>query len=103
MVEGKVLDGPVAGTPDFSLTLEAMMQLKAGGRELIKQLPAVRHMLSTRTQPFGTLSRGYLFNQDEAKSFYAVLNGIAGERLRLVVNEARRVFFDKYEDDEEDC
>ncbi|CAB4636773.1 unannotated protein [freshwater metagenome] len=78
MVEGKVLDGPVAGTPDFSLTLEAMMQLKAGGRELVRQLPAVRHMLSTRTQPFGTLSRGYLFNQDEAKSLKP---GLAGKFL----------------------
>lgn len=78
LAEGKVLDGPVAGTPDFNLTLEAMMQLKAGGRELVKQLPAVRHMLSTRTQPFGTLSRGYLFNQDETRSLKV---GLAGKFL----------------------
>lgn len=78
MVDGKVIDGVEAGVPDFSLTLEAMMQLKAGGRELIKQLPAVRHMLSTRTQAFGTLSRGYLFNQDEAKSLKP---GLAGKFL----------------------
>jgi hypothetical protein len=78
MVEGRFLDGPEAGIPDFSLTLEAMMQLKAGGRDLVRQLPAVRHMLSTRTQPFGTLSRGYLFNQDEAKT---LKSGLAGKFL----------------------
>lgn len=78
MVDGKVVDGLEAGVPDFSVTLEAMMQLKAGGRELIKQLAAVRHMLSTRTQPFGTLSRGYLFIQDEAKSLKP---GLAGKFL----------------------
>jgi hypothetical protein len=78
MVEGKVLDGLEAGIPEFSLTLEAMMQLKAGGRELVKQLPAVRHMLSNRTQPFGTLSRGYLFNADESKS---LKTGLAGKFL----------------------
>ena len=78
MVEGRFLDGPEAGIPDFSLTLEAMMQLKAGGRDLVRQLPAVRHMLSTRTQPFGTLSRGYLFNQDEAKTLKP---GLAGKFL----------------------
>ena len=78
MVEGKVLDGTVAGTPDFNLTLDAMMHLKAGGRDLVKQLPAVRHLLSTRTQPFGTLSRGFLFNTDEAKTLKI---GLAGKFL----------------------
>lgn len=78
MVDGKVLIGLDAVTPDFSLTLEAMMQLKAGGRELVRQLPAVRHMLSNRTEPFATLSRGYLFNKDESKSLRI---GLAGKFL----------------------
>jgi hypothetical protein len=42
------------------------------------------------------------FDNEQAKAFYAVLNGVAGERLRLVVNEARRVFFDKQNDDDEE-
>jgi hypothetical protein len=42
------------------------------------------------------------FDNEQAKSFYAVLNGISGERLRLVVNEARRVLFDKQNDDDEE-
>ena len=68
MVNGKALDGYPAGTPEYGFTLEAMMQLKAGGKTFVQQLPAITYMLSTRTQPFGTLSRGYLFNQDAAKS-----------------------------------
>ena len=68
MLNGKALDGYPAGTPEYGFTLEAMMQLKAGGKTFVQQLPAITYMLSTRTQPFGTLSRGYLFNQDAAKS-----------------------------------
>jgi hypothetical protein len=78
LVEGKALAGLAVGTSEFSLTLEAMMQLKAGGRGLVRQLPAVRHMLSNRTQPFGTASSGYLFNKDEKKSLNV---GLAGKFL----------------------
>jgi hypothetical protein len=78
LAEGKTLAGVDAEVPEFSLTLEAMMQLKAGGRDLVKQLPAVRHMLSTRTQPFGTASTGYLFNKDEKKTLKI---GLAGKFL----------------------
>lgn len=68
MVKGQALDGYPAGTPEYGFTLEAMMQLKAGGKTFVQQLPAIKYMLSTRTQPFGVSSRGYLFNQDAKKT-----------------------------------
>jgi hypothetical protein len=42
------------------------------------------------------------FNQDEAKSFYAVINAISYEKLHLRLNEMKRVFFDKQNDDDEE-
>ena len=65
---GKALEGPTAGTMEFGFTLDAMMQLKAGGRSLVQQLPAVNFMLATRSQPLGTASNGYLFNKDATQS-----------------------------------
>lgn len=67
-VNGQALESAEVGIPDFTKTLEAMLQLKAGGRNLVQQLPAIRYMLSTRTAPFGVLSKGYLFNKDELKT-----------------------------------
>lgn len=61
---GKALEGSTAGTMEFGFTLDAMMQLKAGGRSLVQQLPAVNYMLATRSQPLGNSSNGYLFNKD---------------------------------------
>lgn len=68
MVKGKALDGYPAGTPEYGFTLEAMMQLKAGGKTFVQQLPAITYMLSTKTQPLGSSSKGYLFNKDTTKS-----------------------------------
>ncbi|MFM2031016.1 MAG: hypothetical protein RI927_636 [Actinomycetota bacterium] len=68
MVDGKALDGVPAGSPEYGFTLEAMLQLKAGGRTFVQQLPAINFMLATRTQPIGSSSKGYLFNKDAAKS-----------------------------------
>lgn len=61
---GKVLEGFTAGTMEYGFTLDAMIQLKAGGRSLVQQLPAVNYMLGTRSQPLGNNSNGYLFNKD---------------------------------------
>lgn len=61
---GKALEGATAGTMEYGFTLDAMMQLKAGGRSLVQQLPAVNYMLATRSQPLGNSSNGYLFNKD---------------------------------------
>lgn len=67
-IETAINSSSPVGATDFEMSLEAMLQLKAGGRTFIQQLPAIRHLLSTRTQAFGTLSRGYLFTQDLSKS-----------------------------------
>ena len=67
-VNGKALEGASAGTMEYGFTLDAMLQLKAGGKSLVQQLPAVKYMLGTRSQPFGTASNGYLFNKDETLS-----------------------------------
>ena len=67
-VNGKALEGMAAGTYEYGFTLDAMMQLKAGGKTLVQQLPAVKFMLATRQQPLGTASTGYLFNKDAEKS-----------------------------------
>ena len=67
-VNGRALEGFTAGTMEYGFTLDAMMQLKAGGRSLVQQLPAVNYMLGTRSQPLGTASNGYLFNKDAALS-----------------------------------
>jgi hypothetical protein len=63
-LNGKALEGTSAGTFEYGFTLDAMMQLKAGGKTLAQQLPAVNFMLGTRSQPLGTASNGYLFNKD---------------------------------------
>ena len=68
MVNGKALDGYPAGTPEYGFTLEAMMQLKAGGKTFVQQLPAITYMLSNRAQPISPATKGYLFNQDATKS-----------------------------------
>lgn len=68
MVKGKALDGYPSGTPEYGFTLEAMLQLKAGGKTFVQQLPAITYMLSTKTQPLGSSSKGYLFNKDSAKT-----------------------------------
>lgn len=67
-VAGKAIEGATAGTYEYGFTLDAMMQLKAGGKSLVQQLPAVNFMLATRSQPMGTASSGYLFNKDAQKS-----------------------------------
>ncbi|MEY4559798.1 MAG: hypothetical protein RLZ82_813 [Actinomycetota bacterium] len=67
-VAGKAIEGATPGSYEYGFTLDAMMQLKAGGRSLVQQLPAVNFMLATRSQPMGTASSGYLFNQDAEKS-----------------------------------
>ena len=75
---GKAIEGPTAGSFDYGSTLDAMLQLKAGGKSLVQQLPAVKFMLATRTQPLGSVSSGYLFNKDSAKSLNV---GLAGKFL----------------------
>lgn len=67
-LNGKGLEGSTAGTVEYGFTLDAMMQLKAGGRSLVQQLPAVNFMLATRSQPLGNASNGYLYNKDATLS-----------------------------------
>ncbi len=67
-VNRKALEGATAGTMEYGFTLDAMLQLKAGGKSLAQQLPAVNFMLGTRSQPLGSASNGYLFNKDATLS-----------------------------------
>lgn len=67
-LNGKALEGSPAGTMEYGFTLDAMLQLKAGGKSLVQQLPAINFMLGTRSQPLGNASNGYLFNKDESLS-----------------------------------
>ena len=66
------------------ITLEAMLQLKAGGRSFIKQLPAIQYNLTNAQAPIGLTSKGaysykgYLFNADSKKS---IKPGLAGKWL----------------------
>lgn len=102
-VGGKAIEtanssGNAIGATDFELSLEAMLQLKAGGRTFIQQLPAIRHLLSTRTQAFGTLSRGYLFNQDLSKSLKLSATGkflFVSEAINVPNNSIRFEAFRK--------
>ena len=85
-LNGKALEGFTAGTTEYGFTLDAMLQLKAGGKSLVQQLPAVNYMLGTRSQPIGNASNGYLFNKDESLSLNV---GRAGKFL--FVSEALNV------------
>lgn len=95
---GKAIEGSLAGTFEYSLTLDAMMQLKAGGKSLVQQLPAVNFMLADRTQPMGVLSSGYLFNKDAEKSLDVALAGkflFASEVVDVANNSIRYEVFRK--------
>lgn len=97
-VNGQALDGYPAGTPEYGFTLEAMLQLKAGGKSLAQQGPAVKYMLSNRTQPLGVSSSGYLFNKDSAKSLKVGRAGkflFASEVLNVPNNAIRYEVFKK--------
>lgn len=98
MVDGKALDGVPAGTPEYGFTLEAMLQLKAGGKTFVQQLPAITYMLSTRTQPIGSSSKGYLFNKDTTKSLKVGRVGkflFTSEALDVANNGIRYEIFKK--------
>lgn len=66
------------------ITLEAMLQLKAGGRTFIKQLPAIKYNLTNAQASIGLTTKGsysykgYLFNADTKKS---IKPGLAGKWL----------------------
>lgn len=98
MVNGKALDGMTPGTPEYGFTLEAMLQLKAGGKTFVQQLPAITFMLSNRKQPIGSSSKGYLFNQDSTKSAKVGLIGkflFTSEALDVANNAIRYEIFKK--------
>lgn len=64
------------GSRHDGVTLESMIQLKAAGRNLVQQLPAVRYMLIDQTQVLGKSSSGYIFNADKSLKV-----GLAGKFL----------------------
>jgi hypothetical protein len=97
-LNGKALEGSPAGTMEYGFTLDAMLQLKAGGKSLVQQLPAINYMLGTRSQPLGNASNGYLFNKDETLSLNVGRAGkflFASEALDVPNNSIRFDVFKK--------
>ena len=97
-LNGKALEGFTAGTMEYGFTLDAMLQLKAGGKTLVQQLPAINYMLGTRSQPLGNASNGYLFNKDETLSLNVGRAGkflFASEALDVPNNSIRFDVFKK--------
>jgi hypothetical protein len=48
-VDGKTMDGFTPGKPDYGFTLEAMLQLRAGGKKIGDQAAAVKALLADTT------------------------------------------------------
>lgn len=97
-LNGKALEGSPAGNYEYGFTLDAMLQLKAGGKSLVQQLPAVNFMLGTRSQPLGNSSNGYLFNKDASLSLNVGRAGkflFASEALDVPNNSIRYDVFKK--------
>jgi hypothetical protein len=97
-LNGKALEGSPAGTMEYGFTLDAMLQLKAGGKSLVQQLPAINYMLGTRSQPLGNASNGYLFNKDDTLSLNVGRVGkflFASEALEVPNNSIRFDVFKK--------
>lgn len=97
-LNGKALEGSPAGTIEYGFTLDAMMNLKAGGKSLAQQRLAVNYMLATRSQPLGTASNGYLFNKDAELSINVGRAGkflFASEVVHVPNNSIRYEVFKK--------
>ena len=97
-LNGKALEGSPAGTYEYGFTLDAMLQLKAGGKTLVQQLPAVNFMLGTRSQPLGNATNGYLFNKDATFSLNVGRAGkflFTSEALDVPNNSIRYDIFKK--------
>jgi hypothetical protein len=75
-VNGKALDGFTPGIPDFGFTLEAMLQLKAGGKKLTDQLTAVKAVLADTTVPSKSIINTYVYGTDKK-----IRPGLAGKFL----------------------
>ena len=80
------------GNAEYGLTIEALLQRKAGGYSLVKQLPAVKRILADRTV-VGTNKVGYLYTKDGALRtgraglflFASNALGVANRPLQLTV------------------
>ena len=51
------------GSPEYGVTIEAMLQRKAGGYSLVKQLGAIKRVFTTKTL-IGYNKAGYLYTKD---------------------------------------
>lgn len=85
------------GNTEYGLTIEALLQRKAGGYSLVKQLPAVKRILVDRTV-VGNNKVGYLYTKDGALRtgraglflFASNALGVANRPLQLsVFNELK--------------
>ena len=80
------------GNTEYGLTIEALLQRKAGGYSLVKQLPAVKRILADRTVVANNKT-GYLYTKDgvlrtgRAGLFLFASNalGVANRPLQLAV------------------
>ncbi len=75
-INGRTLDGFTAGTPDYGFTIEAMLQLKAGGKKLTDQLVAVKANLADSTVLSRSIVSNYAYDANKK-----VKPGLAGKFL----------------------
>ncbi|MEY4262426.1 MAG: hypothetical protein RLY88_134 [Actinomycetota bacterium] len=93
--DGKKVD--LYGKTEWGVTLESMIQLKAGGRSLTKQLPAVKNVLSSSLNAIGNKAApGFLTNADGTlKVGRAGLFLFTSEVLDVPNNTVRAMVFKK--------
>ncbi|WP_296629886.1 hypothetical protein [Rhodoluna sp.] len=93
--DGKKVD--LYGKTEWGVTLESMIQLKAGGRSLTKQLPAVQNVLASSLNAIGNKAApGFLTNADGTlKVGRAGLFLFASEALDVPNNAVRAMVFKK--------
>ena len=93
--DGKKVD--LYGKTEWGVTLESMIQLKAGGRTITKQLPAIKNVLSSSLNAIGNKAApGFLTNADGTlKVGRAGLFLFASEALDVPNNTVRSMVFKK--------
>ncbi len=78
-VSGKYLAGFSAGSKDFGMSIEALLQLNAGGHDLAKLGSKAQYLLNTKSVVGDVVARtGYVFNTDANKTLNV---GLAGKYL----------------------
>ncbi|MEY4993610.1 MAG: hypothetical protein RIS82_732 [Actinomycetota bacterium] len=75
-VSGKYLPGFTAGSKDIGMSIEALLQLSAGGYDLGKLTTKARYLLNTKSVVGDVSTRnGYVFNTDATKTVHPAAAG----------------------------